>query len=179
MLRRCIAITMGVAGCGEVATRPIDAPLAIDAAPPVDAAQAVVYKGSLAETRPVAFGGTPFCSYTITLKQLAVELTVLRSGDVMSARVQALNVEAKDASCTFDTIPANIATYTLASSSKSGGVTTLTFTGASTNAPQASLVATLSPPGAAFAAALTFRRTDAGDPLLAWEVKTTISLAAQ
>ncbi len=104
---------------------------------------------------------------------------MLPSGDAMSGRVQALNVEARDASCTFDTIPQNIATYTLASSIRSGSATTLTFSGASSNAPQASLVATLSPAGPSYTAALTLHRTDAGDPLLAWTVKTTVSLAAQ
>jgi len=104
---------------------------------------------------------------------------VLPAGDATSGRVQALNVEAKDATCTFDTIPANIASYTPASSTRNGSTTTVTFQGASGNAPQASLVATLSPAGSSYTAALTFHRTDAGDPLLAWTVMTTVSLAAQ
>ena len=125
------------------------------------------------------YGGGPknFCTYTITLKQLEIDLDILPSKQVTSGRVQTLNVETTDASCPYPVIPANIASYTLASSTPLGGGESLVFQGAPDNAPTASLVATLAPAGTGYTAALTFHRTDTPEAALTWTVATTVTLA--
>lgn len=147
--------------------------------PPTDGPMAIPFKGTMAQTTPVAFGGTfnniPYCNYTITLRQLEIDLGILTSGQVTTGRVQALNVEATDATCTQPVIPANIASYTLQSATPSGNTIRLVFQGAAGNAPAASLIATLTPSGAAYSAALTFHRTDLGPPF-DWIVNATLSV---
>jgi hypothetical protein len=64
-----------------------------------DAAMATPYKGTIAQTPLVAFGGTPYCNYTITLKQLEINLDILSSGQVTTGQVKDLNVEGTDATC--------------------------------------------------------------------------------
>ena len=157
-----------LAACGKVSSA--DAPDA--------AAMTIAYQGTLGQTTPKPFGGAPFCNYTITLKQLEIDLAILPPGQATSGRIQALNVEATDAACTHDIIPATIANYTLSSSSVGAGTTTLTFAGAAGNAPMASLVVSLTPSGSAYNAVLTFHRTDIAPPL-DWMVQTTLLLSPQ
>ena len=133
----------------------------------------------MSQTQPVMFGGGPmnFCMYTITLKQLEIDLAILPSQQVTSGHVQNLNVEATDTSCPYGVIPANIATYALVSSTPLGGGESLVFQGGPDNVPAASLVATLAPAGSGYTAALTFHRTDTPEPTLAWTVTATVALS--
>jgi hypothetical protein len=131
----------------------------------------IPFRGTLAQTPAVAFGGAPYCNYTITLKQLEIDLDLLPSGQVTTGRVQALNVEATDANCPYLPIPPNIASYTLQSAVPAGTATRLTFQGATGNVPAASL----SPSGGAYSAMLTFHRTDQGPPF-DWIVNATLTV---
>lgn len=162
-----------LAACGKVASPPAE-----DAAVPVDAAKATPYRGTLSATQPVTFGGSPFCLYTITLQQLSIDLDVVASGQPTSGRVQALNVEGTDAACPNGVIPPTIANYTLSSSTTGAGGRMLTFEGAASNNPPASLVALLTPTGTQYTAMLTFHRTNQTPPL-DWTVQTTIVLSPQ
>jgi hypothetical protein len=167
MYSRCFAVVMMVGACGTVT------------GDPSDGGTATTYRGTLDQTSPVTFGGDPYCSYTITLKQLDVELGILPSShQVTTGRVQDLNLEASLPPCTLPTIPPGIATYTLASAAPSATGTKLTFQGAADNAPVASLGINLSPSGSTYQATLTFQRTDS-EALLNWSVIATIPLTAQ
>jgi hypothetical protein len=145
---------------------------------PSDAAMATLYKGTIAQTLLVAFGGTPYCNYTITLKQLEINLDILSSGQVTTGRVQDLNVEGTDATCPDVPIPPKIANYTLTSATPASGSTMLTFQGAVDNAPAVSLLALLTGSGMAYTAMLSFHRIDQSPPL-DWSVTATLSLAPQ
>jgi len=169
MMYRCLALAGFASACGQVANQP-----SMDAA--VDSPPGLPYQGTLNETSAVPFGGGGFCNYTITLKQVEIDLDVLPSKQVSSGRVQALNVEVKEPACTFDDIPPNIANYTLSSSSPTSGGAMLTFQGAAHNAPMASLVVALTPTGTQYTAVLTFHRSDQMAPL-DWTVQTTIVLS--
>jgi hypothetical protein len=173
---RCLALGCLASACGQVAQQPPGPDAASDA--PVDAVPPAPYKGTQAETSPAMFGGTPYCNYTITLKQIEIDLSMLPSKQASSGRVQALNVEGTDASCPNGVIPPTIANYTLSASAPSSGGTTLTFQGAPDNQPQASLVANLTPTGTQYTAVLTFHRTDQ-IPQLNWTVQTTIVVSPQ
>src|SRR4029079_3707263 len=108
MWLRCLAIAC-LAACGQVAQQPMP-----DAG--IDAAIATPYAGALSQTTAVMFGGTPYCNYTITLKQIAIDLDILPTGRPSSGHVQALNVEATDATCPNPVFPPTIAHHTLRSS---------------------------------------------------------------
>src|SRR5262245_8418731 len=188
MILKWFCIALCTAACGSVARQPpvdgqtADAP--VDAAI-IDATPARPYKGTLDQTPPVQFGGTPYCKYTITLKQIAVEIAILPGGQVTSGRVQALNVEAVVVSttpncpATTPVIPANVATYTFQSAKPSSGGMQLTFKGASTNNPGVDLTVDLATVGTAVQARLGFHRYDQPPPL-DWSVVTgALSLSPQ
>ncbi|HEY6176299.1 MAG TPA: hypothetical protein VIX73_17710 [Kofleriaceae bacterium] len=163
-----------LAACGQVANPSPGS----DAGPAIDAAMASAYNGMLSQTPPSMFGGTPYCNYTITLKQLAIDLAILPSRQATSGHVQALEVEGTDASCPNPVIPPTIANFTLGSSSVGAAGTTLMFQGAVANNPMVSLVGTMTATGSQYTVVLTFHRTDQMAPL-DWTVQTTVILSAQ
>jgi len=167
MMPRCLAVVVVAGACGEVAQEPIDG----NTTP-------VTYQGTLDQTLPVTFGGAPYCMYTITLKQLTVELTIVPPSQVTAGRVQDLNLEAAVPPCPNGNIPPMIATYTLASAMPSPTGMTLTFQGAPGNVPAASLGVELSSAGPVLQTRLGFHRTDQSSPL-DWSVLTTVTLSPQ
>ena len=180
MLFRVAVVAMSAGACGSVAsTPPIDG--ATGDAPP-DSVAPTTYAAQVDMIPPVTFGGAPQCTFTITLKQLDVQLAILPSGDAVSGRVQDLNVEdvLNVPPCTPQTghIEPNIVTYTFASAQHGTGGTMLSFQGAAANHPRVTLAATLSPAGGAYTATLVFQRTD-GIPVVNWTVTTTVTLSAR
>jgi len=183
MILRILAIGLLASGCGSVGTKPGN-DAAVDGQADgkqdgrlPDGPMAAAYRGTLAQTQPATFGGGTFCVYTETLKQLQIDLDLLPSGQAVSGRMQALNVEGTDPTkCTLGVIPASIANYTLESAVPDGAALKLTFRGAAGNVPTASLVGKLTRTGATYSAMLTFHRTDQTPPL-DWTVVTTLSLS--
>jgi hypothetical protein len=177
MIRSGLAVALCAAACGEVDKVPADA--AVDAAPTPRA-----YKGTMDMLPAVTFGGLPYCTYTITLKQLEVEIGILPSGLVATGQVQALNVEAVVPSTTpncpadFEVIPPNIATYAFESAKPSANGQTITFKGGAGNMPPADLTVELSSVGSAYQAKLGFHRNNVVPPL-DWSVIATVSLSLQ
>jgi hypothetical protein len=190
MLLRGVAIAVCIAACGEVADHrtPADAALdaAVDAAIPPDAPLPRKYTGGQDVVPSVTFGGPSmtivYCMYTITLKELEIELAILPSGQVTDGRVQDLNVEAVIVSttpncpATIGVIPQNIATYMLESTKPAPGGQLLTFKGAPTNKPRVTLAVELAIVGSAYQAKLGFHRNDQLAPF-DWSVVTTLSLS--
>jgi hypothetical protein len=173
MISRCLAIALLVVGCGEVARTPGDASHADgsggqpDSTLP-DAPMPVTYHGGpVTQTAP--FGGVVYCKYTITLKDVTLDLDILPSGQLITGTVKGANVEGGAANCPLPFIPPNMASYTLQSAVPNGATTKLTFQGASGNVPRASLVVDLSRNGASYLAMMTFQRTDQV-PELNWKV---------
>jgi len=186
MMYRLLAVAMLASACGTVSGRSADA--SVDGV-----ASAVTWRNQPADVPMLTFGGTdalgtPHCKYTITMKQLDVQLAILPSGQVTSGRVQDLNVEAVVLSmppttpfvCTATNpmpIAANIATYDLATTAAGTGGLTLTFQGGASNMPPAALVIDLTKVGSLYSAKLTFQRNDGLDPVFEWMVATTVPLA--
>jgi hypothetical protein len=183
MISRVLAVACLASACGQVAGKPgIDAAGdgppdgAVDGRLP-DGPVTTAHRGTLAQTSPATFGGAPFCVYTETLKQLQLDLDLLPSGQAVSGRMQALNVEGNDpAQCPNGVIPATIANYTLESAIPNGAAFKLTFRGVAGNNPTVSLVGNLTRTGATYSAMLTFHRIDQPAPL-DWTVVTTLSLS--
>jgi hypothetical protein len=171
MIRTGLVIAVFASACGTVASEPKDG--AVNETP-------IMYKATMDQTPATPFGGAPYCSYTITLKQLDVELGILPSSkQVTTGRVQDLNVEAVVPPCQYGPTPPSIATYTLASATRSmNGGTTLTFQGDPANAPVVSLGGELTSAGSVYQAQLGFQRTDEPSPLN-WSVLVTVTLSPQ
>jgi len=163
--------------CGTVNRTPgMDASIGEPAA---DAAVPVTYRGMVTATDPpVMFGGAPECTYTVTLRQIDVQLGILSSGEVTSGQLQVLYDEELVGTCGHPAAAPVISSFTFASAVASGTSKTLTFHEKPGDRPGASLVIVVTPSGAGYQAKLTFHRTDLGPPL-DWMVTTTTSMVAQ
>lgn len=148
-------------------------------APLVDAPAAeisTVYHGTLDQTPPVTFGGGTFCTYSITLTSVAVDVTVRPTGEVSAATVQNLNVEGIVGTCPFTPTPPSIAKYTLSSAKPIPNGSTLELVGDPANEPKVALTIDMVAAGTHQAVTATFHRTDQ-DPVLNWSVTTQLTLA--
>ena len=145
------------------------------ATPPPPAPGAYTYRAEVTETPPVKFGGDPFCEYTITLKDIVLEVAALDSGEVVSATEQHDAVEKTVTSCSQPTIPINRHSYTLLRTKPDAGSTELEFSAGSSNKPKTSLVVELARSADGFVATATWKRIDIGPPL-DWQVKLTMTL---
>lgn len=137
------------------------------------------WKGALAATLPVEFGGGQECKYRITLKQVTVDVTAA-GNEIVAATVTALAFEeVLSAGCNNTPIPAHTHTYALTIASVlAGGVSRLELAGPSTNHPAAALVVqgdfrTTNP-----SLSLQWHRTDYGPPL-DWRVSANVQTTLQ
>jgi hypothetical protein len=149
-------------------------------APLVDAPEtdpSTVYHGTLDQTAPVDFGGGNFCTYSITLTSLAVDVTVRPTGEVSAAAVQNLNVEGIVGTCPFTPSPPSIAKYSLASAKPIPNGATLELAGDPANAPKCTLTIEMIASGVDQAITATFHRTDQAT-VLNWTVTAQLTLAA-
>jgi len=148
---------------------------------PVDAGpQSRRWKGTLASTLPVDFGGGQDCQYRITLKQVTVDVTAAANGDIVAANVTALAVEqVLSTPCSNTAIPAHTHYYALTVASVlASGATHLELAGLSTNHPLASLVIEGDFKAASPALSLKWHRTDYGPPL-DWTVNANVTVQLQ
>jgi len=178
MSPRIIAVAALCSACGAVNNTPGDA--AVDTA----VVTPRTYHGTVPETSPSQFGGglPPACTYTMTLRQLDVQIGIVvqsgQPGQVVSGQVQDLNVEAIVGTCQFSPAAPSITNYSLMSAVPSSSGTTLTFQEKAGDKPGTSLVAELSLVGTKYQAQLTFHRTDLGPPL-DWMVVVIVPLSPQ
>ena len=147
-----------------------------DALPPP-----VAYKAYLDPVPPANFGSgadNTHCAYTMTLKQLSVELDIRPSGEVTAGTVQNLNVEAVIQPCVYAPAPTVIANYAFQAATATPTGQTVTFLGATNNQTKVNLSMTLTPGTSVYTAVLTFHRTDQGPPL-DWNVVVPLTLRPQ
>jgi hypothetical protein len=171
---RAIALPIAVLGaaCGSVNNVPADARVS-------DAAGTRTYRGSVVQTSPVMFGGPPpACVYTMTLRNVDIELVMLTSGEVTDGRVQVLNDEALVMVCMFSPADPTITHFTFASAIRNPTGMTLEFDQRPGDKPGTDLLIELTPIDGAYQAQLTFHRNDLRPPL-DWTVVTTASLLLQ
>ncbi len=148
-------------------------------APPPDSPTATTYAATLDATATVAFGGSPFCDYKVTLRNVAIELAALPSGQVISATAKNRMVEATTpASPTCNGVkplPPSEMSFSLKTTTDTPDGTTLLFVGAATNAPKVELIVDLKKSGSSSEAAASWRRTD-GVAAVNWTVKAKLAL---
>jgi hypothetical protein len=190
-----LILALAAPGCGEPLDAPAPPPLAngrststdgdaksdekkneqldeVVVAPP----QSSTFSGELAATSTVPFGGSPFCKYDITLRDVAIEIEIAPSGDVTRATVRNRGVEQALESCPYAPMEPSAQEFTFASAVVTTTGTRVQLTGATTNEPATALVLDLVQSGAGYEATATWKRTDIQAPL-DWSVSATVSLA--
>src|SRR4051812_35946371 len=167
------------AACGAVKgdAPPIDGAVSGDDAP----APPVSYTGKLDKTPIVTFGGgapPPTCTYTMSLQDLTVDLGIRPTGEVVTGRIQNVNVEGLVAACMYSPAGPVVAGYMLDTAIPSAGSVALSFKNDPTNATKVALSATVAPNPGGYAIMMTFQRTDQV-ALLDWKVVASLSLVAK
>jgi hypothetical protein len=154
------------------------------APPPSDAGtdttgrRVTTFRGSLAATEKVAFGGSPYCVYEIVLEDITVDLRMLESGEITDVAVQNRVVEHAADGCPHEPMSPSAHEYRLAQATKTPSGARITFTGAEANRPKTELVMELSPEGRRYRAAMQWKRVDFEAPL-DWTVEAALPLSRE
>lgn len=150
----------------------------VDATPPDAGPDSVRWTGTLATTKTVEFGGSPYCKYRVTLKQIEIDVTMKKTGEVVNALVKNVAVEESVPPCTFPPQPPNAHQYSLGSSKPAPTGLQLDFAPFATNKPKATLVMVGPLDGASPSAtvSLEWHRTDQPAPL-DWRVTAVVPVA--
>jgi hypothetical protein len=136
---------------------------------------ATTYVGTLDSTPTVRFGGSPYCFYDVTLKQVEIEVAALPNGDVIGAQVTDTMVEASVPPCTYSPSPPSAQSFSFTTSKPTADGFELSFNGAAQNQPATKLVVGLKKVGSSYEAAANWHRTDQPAPL-DWTATTKITL---
>ncbi len=137
-----------------------------------------MYRGTLAATGASPFGGSPYCNYTMTLRDLEAELALSTTGAIVGGSAQAISVEATVQPCPNMPIPPRLLKFTFGSATPIGGAIMVVLNGVATNDPKASLTMTVTPAGGALSAVSRWTRTDQPAPL-DWSVTANLSLTVK
>lgn len=158
---------------GAEAKAPVDAS-------PVDAGpQSRRFVGTLAATKPMTFGGSPYCTYKMTMKNVDVDVTVTGNGDIANASVSNVAFEETVPPCSQPPLEPNLQKYYLASSSKlPNGGAHLELARDPLNRTAATLILEGDFRVDDVKALLEWHRTDIGSPF-DWRITTTVSLASR
>jgi hypothetical protein len=175
-----LALVVALCGCGAV---PEDlVPDAGPDAPPPPGTTS--YRGTLAVSPLVTFGGTPYCRYTVRLSEIEIDLDLLTTGQVKGGTSQALAVETRLASttpaCTAGPgIAPNIHKFTFKSSRAVANGFAVVMSGDPANQPTTSLTFTLTPAAGAFTAAARWARSGGAAPILNWVATSNLTLTVK
>jgi hypothetical protein len=160
--------------CGAV---PQDEPDASSDSQPLPGT--TTYKGTVQASMAAPFGGVEdYCSYTMTLRQIELELKISTTGVVTGGSAQNLTEEKIVGTCQYAPAGPTIQKFTFKSATPVGATTMVVMEGAVTNAPKASLGITLTQSSGAFQAAARWTRTDQV-PQLTWTVTSNVTLTVQ
>jgi hypothetical protein len=138
------------------------------------------YRGSL-EMSPVSLFNSTECDYSMTLRQIQLQLTASATGEVTGGTLQntteekVINVVRM---CPY--LPANPTTmrFTFKSATPVGASTMIVMEGDAANAPKATLAITLSPTGTGYTAGARWTRTDLTGTLN-WVVTANLPVTVQ
>ncbi len=150
----------------------------VDAAPIDAGSDSVRWTGSLAASKTVDFGGSPYCKYRVTLQQIEVDLTMTKAGAVVTGKVKNLAVEAVVPPCSYPPQDPSLHEYSLAAAKPgANGAVHLDFAPFASNHPKASLAldGPLVGSSSTANATLEWHRTDQPSPL-DWRVTVSVPL---
>ncbi len=143
----------------------------------------IAFHGTLAATAPVTFGGsyadTSYCTYTVTLQNVSIDL-VVQGNELVASAVKDLMVETVVGSCGSPAQPNNAQIFALSATplaTGSGGFHA-EYLNASGNQPKESLVIDLTKTSAGYSASATWHRTDIFHPF-DWTVSGSIPVTVR
>lgn len=142
------------------------------------AVTSTVIAGTLATTATVPFGGSGYCKYDLTLKDIAIEIELAPNGVVSRATVRDRAIERALDGCPYAPMDPSAQEFALKSQATTTTGTRIEFVGAKTNRPETALVVDLAAQGGGYRAIAVWKRTDQTAPL-AWSVTAKIDLAAK
>ncbi len=163
--------------CGEV---PLDE-MTPDAAPSQPLTR--TYQATLEMSPAARFGGVlpdyP-CTYTMTLKKIALSLQLDGAGMVVAGALQNMTEEVvtNPTVCPYLPDTARLLKYTFKSATPVGASSMVVMEGDKANAPQASLALSVTPTGSSYIAAGRWTRTDQVSAL-SWSVTANLNLVAK
>lgn len=163
--------------CGEV---PIE-DMTPDAAPQQPIMR--TYQANLAMSPVANFGGVlpdyP-CTYTMTLRQISLQLQLDDSGKVVGGTLQNMTDEevTNPGPCPYLPADDTLQKFTFKSATPVGASSMVVMQGDKANAPESSLALTVTPTGSSYIAAGRWTRTDQV-PALTWSVTASLNLAAK
>lgn len=174
LLALLVAASVSGAACGEV---PMD-----EQDPDAMPSGMKTYQATLAASGPSMFGGTTGypCKYTMTLRQIQLQLVADATGKLVSGSAQNMTEEAvvNVGECPY--LPANPTTqkFTFKSATPVGASTMVVMEGDAGNAPKTTLAITLTPTSGSYTAASRWTRTDQV-PDLTWTVTANLMLTVK
>ena len=137
------------------------------------------YQAQLVMSPPANFGGagTYVCRYTMTLRQIQLELVISPEGQVLGGSAQNMTDEkvTNTGECPFLPAMPTMQKFRFLSATPVGNMIMVVMEGDITNAPKASLGITLAPTSGGFASSARWTRTDQV-PELTWTVTATMTL---
>jgi hypothetical protein len=137
----------------------------------------VRYKGSLAMTQTVPFGGMGFCDYTVVLKSVDLEVVLRNSEELSAMTIEDTMTEATVGTCPYTPEPASRQQFSHNSGrpvpKNADGNVEPTLSGIAANRPTTSALALVTVQNSnELSATVRWERTDQGPPLK-WIVATT------
>lgn len=161
------------AACGEL---PIE-DMTPDAAPqPLTR----TYQANQAMSPAASFGGIAeyTCTYTMTLRQISLQLQLDAGGKVVGGTLQNMTDEevTNPGICSNPPHADTLQKFTFKSATPVGASSMVVMEGDKANSPQASLALTVTPTGSSYIAAGRWTRTDQV-PALTWSVTANLNLA--
>lgn len=148
-----------------------------------DAAEFVRYRGTLANTQTVPFGGSGFCDYTVVLQNVELDVVLREASELAAMSIEDTMTEAVVGSCPYTPEPPSRQVFSHDSkravpTNADGNVEPM-LTGATANRPMTKALALVTVQNAsALSATVRWERTDQGPPLK-WIVATTAPIALQ
>ncbi len=171
-------VGMALAACGSV---PMDGD-GVDAGVDAPGSTVKAYQGALAMSPASMFGGmgTYVCVYSITLRQIQLNLTTSTTGQVTGGTAQNTTDEkvVNTADCPFTPALPTTQKFTFKSATPVGASTMIVMEGDAANSPKTTLAITLSPTGTGYTAGARWVRTDQVAELT-WTVTANIPVIAK
>ena len=141
-----------------------------------DGGTATTFVGTLDATPPVPFGGAPYCKYTVTMKNIDIEVSIVPGGQVIGATVKNTRVEATVPPCTFPPSNPSDQSFAFTTLTQLPNGDELAFSGARPRTtPATTLTLDITPAGTTYKATAHWHRTDQ-DTILDWTVSSTVTL---
>lgn len=182
-MRSLVALTAAMLGCSP-GIEGNGGPNGVDAATPNngDKPEFLRYRGTLGATQSIPFGGMGFCTYSVLLQNVDVDV-VLRAGEELAAMsIEDTMAETVVGSCPYTAEPPSRQMFSHDSArpvpATAEGRVEPTLAGITANRPMTNATALVTVEGGTVQATARWERVDQGPPLK-WIISTTAPITLQ